>query len=281
MNKYFSSILLFLFLLGGESTAQRIGGIYRLHMGMREGLNVWIVDGDEVRRDIYPAFLYGGNPQRYPFIPQKEIWIDNAIAAEEFEYTVAHELLERSLMARQGMSYDDAHNQALELEQVMRHADDSASRAHEQELPRVSPTDCDGIKEIAGLPDSIFLHHIYRVPLGSRSGISVWIVDGAAVRRDIYPDFGLSDNDLACHFIPSKEIWIDGQISCEETEFSIATELYERELMAKGIPYDDAYERAITTIGVSRKRAADSARRKASLLIPKVLDRDKGTGNEK
>ena len=132
-------------------------------MGMREGLNVWIVDGDEVRRDIYPAFLYGGNPQRYPFIPQKEIWIDNAIAAEEFEYTVAHELLERSLMARQGMSYDDAHNRALELEQVMRHADDSASRAHEQELPRVSPTDCDGIKEIAGLPDSIFLHNIYRV----------------------------------------------------------------------------------------------------------------------
>ncbi len=280
MNKYILSILLFL-LLGGEATAQRVGGVYRLHMGMREGFNVWIVDGAAVRRDLYPAFLYGGNPQRYPFIPHNEMWIDNAIAAEEFEYTIAHELLERSLMARQGMSYENAHDRALELERAMRRADDSLARAHERELPLVSPTDCDGVKEIAGLPDSIALHGIYSVPLESRGDISIWIVDGAAVRRDIYPDFGMSDNDLACHFIPPKEIWIDGQISCEETEFSIATELYERELMAKGVPYDDAYERAITAIGASRKRASDSARQKPSLLVPKVLDRDKGTGDEK
>jgi hypothetical protein len=278
MNKY---ILLVLFLLGGDATAQRVSGVYRLHMGMREGYNVWIVDGAAVRRDLYPAFLYGGNPQRYLFIPHNEIWIDNAIAAEEFEYTIAHEFLERSLMARRGMSYDDAHNRALELEHTMRRADDSLARAHERELPHVSPTDCDGVKEIAELPDSIALRNIYRVPLGNRGDISIWIVDGAAVRRDIYPDFGLSDNDLACHFIPANEIWIDGQISCEETEFSIATEMYERELMAKGVPYDDAYERATTAIGASRKKAADSARRKPSLLIPKVLDRDKGTGDEK
>ena len=278
MNKY---ILLALFLLGGEAVAQRVSGAYRLHTEVRGGFNVWIVDGAAVRRDLYPAFLYGGNPQRYPFIPHDEIWIDNAIAAGEFEYTVAHELLERSLMARQGMSYDDAHNRALELEHTMRRSDDSSSRAHEGELPRVSPTDCDGIKEIAELPDSITLRNIYRVFLGNRGGVAVWIVDGAAVRRDIYPDFGLSDNGLACHFIPADEIWIDGQISCEETEFSIATELFERELMAKRVPYDDAYERAITAIGVSRKNAADSARHKPSLLLPGILERDKGTGNEK
>jgi hypothetical protein len=278
MSKY---ILLLLFLLGGDAAAQRINGVYRLHMGVREGFNVWIVDGAAVRRDVYPSFLYGGNSQRYPFIPHSEIWIDHAIAAEEFEYTLAHELLERSLMARQGMSYDDAHNRALNLERAMRRSDDSSSRAHERELSRVSPTDCDGVKEIAELPDSITLRNIYRVPLGDREGISVWIVDGAAVRRDIYPDFGLSDNGLACHFIPANEIWIDGQMSCEETEFSIATELFERDLMAKGIPYDTAYERAITTIGVSRKRAADSARQKPSLVIPRVLERDRGTGDEK
>ncbi len=278
MTKY---ILLVLFLLGSEATAQRVAGVYRLHMGMREGLNVWIVDGAVVRRDLYPAFLYGGNPQRYPFIPHHEIWIDNTIAAEEFEYTVAHEFLERSLMARQGMSYENAHNRALELERAMRRADDSLARAHEQELPRVSPTDCDGVKEIAELPDSIVLHNIYRVSLGNRGDVSVWIVDGAAVRRDIYPDFGMSGNDLACHFIPANEIWIDGQISCEETEFSIATELYERELMAKGVRYDDAYQRAIMAIGASRKRAADSVRHQPSLRIPNILDREKGTGDEK
>jgi hypothetical protein len=280
MNRLLLSLLL-LSLLGGEAVAQRVSGVYRLHTGVRGAFNVWIVDGAAVRRDVYPAFLYGGNPQRYPFIPQGEIWIDNAIAADEYEYTIAHEFLERSLMARQGMTYDDAHNRALELERAMRRSDDSLSRAHERMLPRVSPTDCDGVKEIAGLPDSIALHNIYRVPLGTRGDISVWIVDGSAVRRDIYPDFGLSDNGLACHFIPADEIWIDGQISCEETEFSIATELFERGLMANGVPYDTAYQRAITAISVSRKRAADSARHEPSVLIPKVLDRDKGTGNEK
>jgi hypothetical protein len=280
MNKYFLSILLFL-LLAGETTAQRVGGIYRIHVGLKDGLNIWIVDGATVRRDLYPEFLYGGNPQRYFFVPRHEIWIDNAITSEEFGYTVAHELKEFDLMRRQGLSYEKAHNSALEVERIMRRADDSSSHAHEQELPRVSPTDCDGVKEIAELPDSIFLHNVYRVPLGKRGGLSVWVVDGAVVRRDIYPDFGLSANDFACHFIPPKEIWIDGQISCEETEFSIATELFERELMAKGKSYDDSYEQAISAIGASRKRAADSARYKPSLLIPKVLDRDEGTGDEK
>ncbi len=280
MNKYYLSIAVF-FLLTGTVTAQRVGGVYRLHMGMRDDLNIWIIDGATVRRDIYPAFLYGGNPQRYPFIPQKEIWIDHAIAAEEFDYTIAHELLERSLMAKKGMSYDDAHNRALRLERSMRRADDSSSRAHERDLPKVSPTDCDGEKEIARLPDSIALHSIYRKPLQERSGISVWIVDGAAVRRDIYPDFGLSGNDLAYHFIPQKEIWIDSQISCEETEFSVATELLERALMAKGVKYDDAYEQAITAINDSRKRAFNSARQKPAIRIPEILEREKGTGDEK
>jgi hypothetical protein len=279
MKKY---LLLFLFLfLSAAPPAHRVTGIYRLHAGMREGFNIWIVDGAAVRREIFPEFLYGGNAQRYLFIPSKEIWIDNTIACEEYEYTVAHELLERSLMAKKGMSYDNAHNRALALEQQMRHTDDSLSRAHEKELPRVSPTDCNGVKEIASLPDSINLHGIYKVFLGDRDEMSVWIVDGAAVRRDIYPDFGLSDNDLACHFIPPNEIWIDGQISCEETEFSVATELFERSLMAKGISYDSAYERALTAIGESRKRAFDAARVQRAISVPLVLDRDKGTGDEK
>jgi len=271
-------LLIFIF---AAPPAHRVTGIYRLHAGMREGFNIWIVDGAAVRREVYPEYLYGGNPQRYPFIPQKEIWVDNTIACEEYEYTVAHELLERSLMSKEGMSYNDAHDRALLLEQTMRRTEDSLCREHEKELPPVSPTDCDGVKEITSLPDSIHLRHIYRASLGDRGDMSVWIVDGAAVRRDIYPDFGLSDNDMACHFIPQNEIWIDGQISCEETEFSVATELYERDLMAKGMSYDNAYEQAIKAIGESRKKAFDAAREKRAIVVPQVLDRDKGTGDEK
>jgi hypothetical protein len=70
--------------------------VYRLSSGSREGQEIWIVDGAAVRKSLYPEFLYGGNSERYLFIPRGEIWIDNAIAAEEFAYTVAHELHERT-----------------------------------------------------------------------------------------------------------------------------------------------------------------------------------------
>ena len=61
-------------------------------------------------------------------------------------------------------------------------------------------------------------------------------------------------HDLAYHFIPNNEIWIDGQITCEETEYSIAQELKERELMAKGFDYDSAY---IEAVKISDKMRSD------------------------
>lgn len=278
-------LALFFLLLGGEVESQpmnlRVSGVYRMHMGVSDGFDIWIVDGGTVRREIYPEFLFGGNPQRYLFVPRREIWVDNSVAAEEFGYTVAHELRERNLMAHKKISYEDAHRLALDLERSMRRADDSSAREHEKELHMVSPTDCDNVKEIPDLPDSIGLHNIYRVKLGTRGTISVWLVDGAAVRRDVFPDFGLSGNDLAYHFIPKKEIWIDAQISCEETEFSTAIELLERGSMAKGMSYNQAYEQAIQAVAPPRKKAAENARRRSSIILPKVLDRDTGTGNEK
>ena len=273
---------LFLFMgSGGQQASRRVEGVYRVFVGREGGCDVWIVDGATVRRELYPEFLYGGNGQRYRFIPLHEVWIDNAVAAEEYRYTLAHELHERELMARSGLSYDDAHDSALALERSMRQSDDSLARAHENALARVSPADCDGVKEIADLPDSISLHGIYRAPLGNRGAVAIWIVDGAAVRRSIYPDFGLSGNDLACRFIPPKEIWIDAQISCEETEFSIATELREREFMARGKPYDDAYEAAILQVMAVRRDKADSASHRHGIAVPALLDREIGTGDEK
>ena len=257
-----------------------ISGIYRVPCTSQNGSEIWIVDGAKVRQEIYPEFLYGGNGQRYRFIPGREIWIDHAIAAEEFGYTLAHELYERNLMACKGLTYAAAHDSALELEHQMRLADRETAQQHEQKLHLVSSRDSEGEKELISLPDSLVLRNIYRVPLGTRSGVAIWIVDGAAVRRDIYPDFGLSGNDLAYHFIPGNELWIDGQISCEETEFSIAAELRERELMAGGKPYDDAYEQALHLVAGLRRNATDASRQKSPIRLPRHLDRDVGTGGE-
>lgn len=258
-----------------------VKGIYRVPLEEREGKKVWIVDGLLIRREVYPEFLYGGNAERYPFVPRNEIWIDHAISAEEFEYTLAHELHERNLMARKGMSYADAHDSSLALELKMRGADFLQARDHEKQLPHVSPIDCDGVKQIFSLPDSITLKNIYRQYLGNRGGIDIWIVDGTLLRREIFPDFGLSGNDLAYRFIPKKEIWIDSEVSCEETEFSITSELIERKLMEEGKDYNSAYTEALKSVEQQRYNAHAIANSHKHLFVPEILERDNGTGREK
>ena len=258
-----------------------VKNVYRVYAGHKEGKDVWIVDGLIVRRYIFNEFLYGGNNERYTFVPRNEIWIDNAISAEEYKYTLAHELNERNLMAKQGLSYDDAHDSSLALERRMRLSDREYSIKHEEMLPPVSPTDCDNLKEITSLKDSIQLKNIYRQFIYTKNNISVWIVDGAVVRRDIFPDFGLSGNDLAYHFIPKNEIWIDSQISCEETEFSILSELKEREFIVNGMSYDDAYTHALGFVDKLRKELFNKSTRHLPVRIPKTLTRDLGSGSEK
>jgi hypothetical protein len=258
-----------------------IKNIYRVYAECKDGKNIWIVDGLIVRNKIFNEFLYGGNNERYPFIPHNEIWIDNAISAEEYKYTVAHELNERNLMAKKAMSYDEAHDSSLALERRLRLRDNEFAVAHENSQRLVSPTDCDGIKEINTLPDSIKLKNVYRQFIGTRNNLSIWIVDGAIIRRNAFPDFGLSGNDLAYHFIPKNEIWIDAQISCEETQFSITSELKEREFMASGLDYDQAYTYALKIVDEQRDKQNKKSSRHNPIIIPKILFRDKGTGSEK
>ncbi len=276
MKKNNVLIIILIMLLSSCGNHSKVDGVYRYYWGEKKGFTVWIVDGYKVRKDIYKEFLYGGNDQRYIFNPKGEIWIDHAVSCEEFELTLAHELNERALMAKFGWTYEKAHDSSLRIELKMRKSWDSLSRAHEASLPKLSPKDATGVKEIPGLPDSIKLSGIYRVPLGVRDGISIWVVDGYKVRASIFPDFGLSGNDMAYHYIPRKEIWLDGQISAEETEFSIKTELLERKLMAQGISYGQAYDSAINTNVKLRHDMQKIIDAHPPLVVPPVLVRDTG-----
>jgi len=255
---------------------EKVAGVYRYYMGKEDKYDIWIVDGNQVRLKIFSSFLYGGNEQRYPFNPKGEIWIDNAISCEEYYLTLAHELNERHLMAKFGWQYITAHDSSLSLEQVIRQSNGKVCRDHEASLKKVSATDYSNIKEIKGIPDSIQLENIYRIPMGTREGVSVWIVDGYMVRKNVYPDFGFSGNDLSYHFIPNKEIWIDGQVSCDETEYSIATELMERKLMEKGKSYDDAYSDAIDITQANREKMKKLADSHFKIAIPDSLTRYAG-----
>lgn len=260
---------------------KEINGVYRLINEVKGGFEICIVDGPLVRQKIYPEFVYGGNAQRYLFNPQHEIWIDNSISVEEYRYTVAHELNERHLMAVFGYTYQAAHDSSLRLERKMRLADLETANKHEAELPKVGSCDCDSIKEIPSLGDSIKLKNIYLQLYSVRNGISIWIVNGSNIRRDIYPDFGFSGNDFAYYFIPKNEVWIDAQISCEETEFSILCELSERNFMSSGEDYDHAYEKALWEESMIRNQKYKEAAIKPAIKIQKLKERDIGTGNEK
>lgn len=227
--------------------------VYRYYYGEKDGLKIWIVDGALIRKNIFNEFVFGGNDERYPFVPVNEIWIDNSVSSEEFETTLAHEINERNLMKNLAMTYFDAHDSSLAIELVMRRNYLKESLKHESILEKVAPLDFDSTQEIEDLPSLIKLKNIYLLPLRIENGIQIWVVDGFAVRREIYPDFGFSGNDLAYHFIPHNEIWIDGSITCEETEYSIILELKEREKLFHGLVYDSAYTESARLIDKLRQ----------------------------
>lgn len=275
MKKIFIFIIISLITISWSSS-KKVGGVYRYFWGKNGNYDIWIIDGNSVRQKIYKEFLYGGNEQRYVFNPKGEIWIDNAISCEEFDLTVAHELNERHLMAKFGWTYDAAHDSSLSLEQVIRHKNLEICTTHEASIKKVSVFDSYNKKEIPNLPDSIKLQNIYRVPEGTRDGISIWVVDGYLIRRNFYPDFGFSGNDLTYHFIPPKEIWIDGQVSCEETEYSIALEMKERQLMLEGKSYGEAYEEAVQMVQNKRESMERLVKSQTRIALPDSLERDAG-----
>jgi hypothetical protein len=179
-------------------------------------------------------------------------------------------------MAKYGWTYQTSHDSSLRLELVIRHKNEEICHGHEASLKKVGVTDAYDIKEIKYIQDSIQLQNIYRIPMGIRDGVSIWVVDGYLVRKNIYPDFGFSGNDLAYHFIPSKEIWIDGQVSCEETEYSVSLEMMERKLMVDGKSYSDAYEAAVQMVRQKREAMENIVKSHYKLAIPDSLARDAG-----
>ncbi len=82
---------------------------------LENGVSVWIVNGRLVRSVFDIDFTAGGHDHVYEFVPENEVWIDDAIVESERGYILLHELHERNLMAR-GWTYDKAHADSSRLE---------------------------------------------------------------------------------------------------------------------------------------------------------------------
>jgi hypothetical protein len=100
----------------------------RLWKKLENGLSVWIVNGRLVRSVFDIDFTAGGHDYVYEFVPENEVWIDDAIEEPERGYVLLHELHERNRMAG-GWPYSKAHSESSRLEYHCRHHPDELHEA--------------------------------------------------------------------------------------------------------------------------------------------------------
>lgn len=89
-------------------------------IGRRGRYKVVLVDGRVIRDRLDPDFAAGGNPGRYGYVPNDELWVDDCTARGDVGPYVEHEGVESELMRRKGLSYDDAHERATIAERRLR-----------------------------------------------------------------------------------------------------------------------------------------------------------------
>jgi len=198
---------------------------YLKKLDRRGKIVIWEVDGEKVRSNLDEEFTNFGQHFRFSVIPENEFWLDKEATPDERKFFIDHLMVEWSLM-KNGVNYNDAIEIADRKERAER---------LKRELPK-------GIKDETVRPA---IEKIHRRREGKTDdGIDVWIIDGRLVRSVFYLDFTEGGHEFVYNFVPSNEVWIDNDISAKERSFVLLHELFERRLMAKGMDYDRAHERA-------------------------------------
>jgi len=191
--------------------------------GVRGDIQVWIVDGAYIRGHIDEEFTNFGQHYRYPYIPEKEFWIDAEAEDDERTFFIEHLLVEHQHMAK-GAPYAEALTEADRAERrERRRAGDVRKVTH-------------GGKE---LPDPKAVHE--RLWKTLENGTEVWIVNGRLVRSVFDIDFTAGGHDHVYEFVPQGEVWIDSDIEERERGFVLLHELHERNRMTEGVPYSKAH----------------------------------------
>jgi hypothetical protein len=83
-------------------------------------VEVWLVDGNLVRSYYKTDYTEGGHGYVYPWVPKKEVWVEDGVDRRELPFIVCHEYIERRLMRDEGMEYDPAHEACSQFEFQLR-----------------------------------------------------------------------------------------------------------------------------------------------------------------
>jgi hypothetical protein len=102
--------------------------------------------------------------------------------------------------------------------------------------------------------------------------LTVWIVDGQYVRTNIDEEFTNFGQHYCFRFIPVHEFWIDREHGLGEEQFFIDHLLVEHRLMAGGMVYDKALERA-DAVERKERRKTDLIRKISRLPKKEIVDK--------
>lgn len=195
---------------------------YLKKIGRRGKIEIWLVDGGLVRRDLDEEFTNYGQHFRFKCIPEYEIWIDKEAVANERRFFIDHLLTEWRLM-KAGLSFAEASNAADAEEQTERNK-------------------AGDFKKIFSEKDFTKFHR--GLLKKTKNGVEIWLVDGRLVRSVLEIGFVQGGHDCVYNFVPKNEVWIDNDLVVSERPYVILHELYERGLMKKGLTYPDAHRKA-------------------------------------
>lgn len=201
---------------------------YIKNLGEHDGLTVWLVDGEAVRKEIDENFVQYDHHAWLHFIPTNEIWIDQESVEEERKYFIEHVQREREYL-KKGMTLQKALATAAAAEAKERRATTRARRILDADHPRK-----EALKKI----------HQKKLEKYSSDDFTVWLIDGEMV-RDIYlTEYAEGGHDLVYSFVPHREVWIEQILSPEEQRFIVLHELHERFLISQGKDYLSAHKGA-------------------------------------
>lgn len=198
------------------------------NIGTHDGLTVWLVDGERVRKEIDENFVQYDHHARFRFIPADEVWIDQETNEDERKYFLENVSWERKFMS-EGMTLEEAIKKADSLEQHDRRSSPRIRRILENHHAR---------------KESLEKIHRKKLEEYSTEDLAIWLVDGEIVRGMYLTEYAEGGHDLVYSFVPKGEIWIEEILHPTEQKFIILHELHERFLMSEGKDYPHAHKGA-------------------------------------
>ncbi len=104
--------------------------------------------------------------------------------------------------------------------------------------------------------------------VGSRNGLTVWLVDGSWVRKNIDEEFSNFGHHYTYDEIPKGELWLDGETDPDERKFYVAHMRMEYRLRKQGVDDETARNRANAHERKLRLQAGDLQKVKKGKSLP-------------